>query len=48
MKVLYSKGLSQPTPVNNPSFGGNKGSTPGAATISKCIFNDVNGKVEKK
>lgn len=44
-----SKGLSQPAPVNNPSFasGRNRASTPGAATISKCIFNVVNGKVEK-
>jgi hypothetical protein len=49
MKVLYSKGLSQPAPVNNPNFasGGNRASTPGATTISKCIFNVVNGKVEK-
>jgi len=44
-----SKGLSQPAPVNNRSFasGGNRASTPGAASISKCIFNAVYGKVEK-
>jgi hypothetical protein len=46
MKVLYSKGLSQLSLVNNPIFasGGNKERTPGAPTIIKCIFNIVNGK----
>jgi len=43
-----SKGLSQPAPVNNPSFasGVNRASTPGAEPISKCIFKAVNRKVE--